>query len=367
MNTRTGRLASLRDLTNEEWQAGALAVGRWLKGDASPLSAREEVACANAVHVLVNAALDNGDDIDKVRMVIEKLGGERWEMEVNLVLFGRNEAELGQGQRTHKSILAGLARRAEDGTLESPKAFLSECLANAAVNAWRKESAPGPDASPSTLEGANEGRRNRRVPALSAPTGDELGMEAQPVWDRLGQSDRDAGGPTVAPTALPARVANVFVGSAELYALMVRLGEGGEGPLADSASCQAAESAADDWLSLAGHLRWHIALGPDRPRWNVAPHDVLDNHARAWEARYYVHDGWGAYSGADEIPHSTAPKRGLFDQHAARFRIQWGAAVQSGEEATAAYGLREFAGVRVPFSLDPPHHATLIGRTRKAS
>ncbi len=73
------------------------------------------------------------------------------------------------------------------------------------------------------------------------------------------------------------------------------------------------------WHIYGGHLARDIALAEVRLRWDpeVA---ASDNHARAWQARYYTDDGHLEYTSPGEIPNDG---NSSYVQHLRRFRLAY--------------------------------------------
>ena len=357
------RKPRLRDLTDERWRAGALAARRWMAAPDVPLSKPDSIACADVMYTLVRAATENGDAIATVAKAIRTHGEAAWQVRVDLIVYGRSERECRPGQRTHRSLLAIIGELAAENDLAHPAAFLQTCLENHAKDFMAKETIK-------TGEGDELRRAPRRQVAVVGAV-DAEGGEERFIWDDVGR--QSPSGPyeglsgDVDPADLPNQVIRVLHGSVDLAALMVRLGEAGHGPLVSATDRKFVTKNTVGWYKLERYLSDHVALGMDRPRWNVDAIEGADNHARSWQARFHEHECFLGYFDDDEIPPKKDKSRATFDQHGSRFRAAWRAAKALAGEVTDAYGLQEVEGERVPFSLDPPTHPTLEVQPKKAS
>lgn len=357
----------LSKLSTEQWRAGADAVHRWLSHPNAPLPFADQERCAEVILTLTQAATTNGDRIDRVQQAIRQLGETRWQQEVDLMVYGRNENEVGPGQRTRKSTLAEFARKMTTNEIDAPVGFLRTCIENAAKDALGKETV-------SAAPGSEKPHILRRH-ATKSDEGSAGDSDNAPVWDtaaHLGARASWAGSldglaTGVSAISLPVDVSRVFRGSSDLTALMVCLGEAGQGPLTELTARKSATKGARSWQTLQHHLDTHLDAGTRRPRWDVAALEAADNQARSWEALFYQFEGFSDYTDTDEIPGKGAPKRAKFDKHTSRFRGAWWSATTLAAAITDAHGMQSIHGTRVPFSLDPPVHPTLQGRSRRTS
>lgn len=367
MATQAERPARLSDLTTEQWLVGGAVVHRWLAAPNRPLSPRDQIRCADVFATLSSAALQNGNRIDAVDQAIRELGWARWQQAVDhIILLGRTEAQVGPGQQTRTSSLAKFAQKVVDKEVDSPAAYLRTCIENAAIEALRSE-------SQTTVKDGEKSHVVRRITA-TLPSADGTAGEERFVWDD-GEAPFDAIDGFSAslpqlplrPTVLPTRVLQVLRGCCDLSAVMFRLGESGQGPLVDPVDRRETAARVRTWERLGHYLGEHLALGMARPRWSVDDVAGADNHVRSWQARFYRHENFVGFFDETEIPAKKTAHRARFDQHGTRFRAGWRSANALAGEVTSAYGLQQVAGVRVPFSLDPPTHPTLDVSRKQAT
>ena len=125
--------------------------------------------------------------------------------------------------------------------------------------------------------------------------------------------------------------------------------------------------AVKDWSETAGHLRRDNDLGPERLRW-PGPEKTpgLDNHARAWQVRYYASVGASEYFDTRELPLDKRSAEGALSyQHLHRFRKTYAACSGLGTdivEGMARTPLQPSPGTRrrpLPLMWEPARHKTL--------
>ena len=179
----------------------------------------------------------------------------------------------------------------------------------------------------------------------------------------------------VDPGTLPAEVQQTFADVANFAAVLLAVCDGlpSSHPFAQPAPAtrKAWRDAVKKWSDTAGHLRRDNALGRQRLRW---PDGVNgnDNHARAWQVRYYGSVGATEYFDKAELPQDKRSAEGALSyQHLGRFRKTYSECAGLGSsvvEHLANTPLQShFPDSKrrvLPLAWEPARHHTLAGEDK---
>ncbi len=125
------------------------------------------------------------------------------------------------------------------------------------------------------------------------------------------------------------------------------------------------------WSDSAGHLRRDLELGADRLRWPDG-FNGNDNHARAWQVRYYHSVGATNYYRIEEMPQDKRSAEGALSyQHLGRFRKTYSECAGLGGEIVdglADIPLQPLAPGQkrrpLPIAWEPARHHTLAAEDK---
>jgi hypothetical protein len=256
------------------------------------------------------------------------------------------------GTEARKGLLQELRTSAEP--VEFPKAWFLKSLNRRLIDVLRKLG----------RERAYLAAERAAAAPSQRPAGrtDDLGDEEGACESHGMAADFD-------PTALPVEVQKTFADVASFGAVLLALcdhlppGHALARPPLDTR--KAWTKSVKDWTAIAGHLHRDNGLGPQRLRW---PGETTgnDNHARAWQVRYYASVGAMDYFDASELPQDKrSPAGALSYQHLRRFRSSYAACSGFGTgvvDGMARTPLQPVDGTRrrpLPLVWEPARHNTL--------
>lgn len=257
------------------------------------------------------------------------------------------------GTATRKGLLEELRVSAEP--VEFPKTWFLKSLGNRLKDAVRRLHRE--------RDYADE-TRARRAPTLRARGSAEDSDDEEPGEASGGIA------PDVDPTVVPAEVQKTFADvsgfGAVLLTLCDQLPDGHALARPPAETRQAWRKSITHWHETAQHLGRDVGLGTKRLRWpgnTTGP----DNHARAWQVRYYASVGETDYFDAQELPEDKrSPEGALSYQHLRRFRATYAECAGFGGDVVgelANQPLQPSPGTRrrpLPVVWEPARHPTLV-------
>lgn len=256
------------------------------------------------------------------------------------------------GTESRTGLLQELRTSAEP--VEFPKAWFLRCLNNRLIDAVRRLGHERAYVAGKRAEAAPARRPHGRD--------DDPGDEAYASGSTGLATDFD---PAAVPIEVQKTFADVASFGAVLLALCDQLPPGHALARPPLETRKAWTKAVKDWSDTAGHLRRDNDLGPDRLRWPGGVNGN-DNHARAWQVRYYASVGASEYFDAREFPQDKRSAEGALSyQHLHRFRKTYAACSGFGTEVVdhmARTPLQPVDGTRrrpLPLMWEPARHKTL--------